>query len=63
MPKHYYSRTNALCEKHEIREQEKEFDVCAFKPPTSTPTKWGCYLEQGDVDCTSKMRNKKWDRK
>jgi hypothetical protein len=57
MPKSkpYYSRSNALCEKYEMREQEKWLDRCKCKPFMYTPsptthTKWGCYLEQGDVD-------------
>jgi hypothetical protein len=51
MPKHYYySRSNALCEKQVILEQEKELDLCTLK----TTANGGTYLEQGDADCTLK---------
>jgi hypothetical protein len=44
MPKRYYSRSDALCEKQAIREQEKELDLWSSKTATKG---WGSYLEQG----------------
>jgi hypothetical protein len=52
MPKRY-SRSNALCEKQAIREQEKELDLWSSK----TRANGDSYLERGHVDWSSKTHN------
>ena len=42
----YYSRSNALCEKQAIKEEEKELDPYLWS--SKTPTKWGSYSLQDD---------------